>query len=198
MGFRPKGGHRVGQTFKETFWITDRIKEDVFFGMPALRTMSASINIARNSNTDDFLVLRDTNTTVPLSHHAGGVTTDILALSTAKPFTIQPHTGTTQKLLLRPGTDFVWTENTPVTGLIHTAARNGNYAKTVYSVNEIDPETNETTVIIQNDTSHPITYYPGCTVAYIEPMLVKAEKDTEGRAALSRRRWEVSQEDHFL
>jgi len=146
--------------------------------------MSASINIAKDKHTDDFLVLRDTNTTVPLSHHAGGVTTDILALSTATPFTIQPHTGTTQKLLLRPGTDFVWTEDTPVTGLIHTAARKGSYAKTVYSVNEIDPETNETTVIIQNDTSQPITYYPGCTVAYIEPMVVKAETDTSGKELL--------------
>jgi hypothetical protein len=38
------------ETFKQTFWVTEKIEEDVFFGIPALREMSASINIA---NLDD-------------------------------------------------------------------------------------------------------------------------------------------------
>jgi len=42
-----------GEPFTQDFWITDNIKEDVFFGIPALRAMSASINVAETPESGD-------------------------------------------------------------------------------------------------------------------------------------------------
>ena len=93
-----------GQDFRQTFWVTEKIEEDVFFGIPALREMSASIDIAHyGEKKGDFLRLRKTNTRVPLHHRPSGMTTGVLALSTRKAFTIPPWSGVRQTLVLRPG-----------------------------------------------------------------------------------------------
>ena len=174
------------QSFKQTFWVTEKIEEDVFFGIPALREMSASINIAHFDDKDgDYLVLRKTGTKVKLSHFPSGMTTGLLALSTAKPFTLKPFTGCTRELVLRPGKGFMWPKDKPVTGVVLPAAQlKGDHVKPVISANLIDPQSHTTTVILQNDTPNPITYYPGCTVAYLEPVVMETEQDEEGRDLL--------------
>lgn len=170
------------ETFKQTFWVTEKIEEDVFFGIPALREMSASINIANlDDDEGDYLVLRKTGTKVPLDHFPSGVTSGVLALSTEKPFTLQPFTGATKELVLRPGRGFMWPEGKPVTGVILPAPQlEGDHLKPVISANLIDPVSNTTTVILQNDTPNPITYYPGCTVAFLEPVVMETEKNEKG------------------
>ena len=172
-----------GQDFRQTFWVTEKIEEDVFFGIPALREMSASIDIAHyGEKKGDFLRLRKTNTRVPLHHRPSGMTTGVLALSTRKAFTIPPWSGVRQTLVLRPGKGFVWPDDTPVQGLVHPAPRGEglHYAKPVLSSNTIDPLTNETEVLLQNNTSEPVTYYPGCTVANLEPKILRTETDKDG------------------
>ena len=176
----------AGETFKQTFWVTEKIEEDVFFGIPALREMSASINIANfDDDEGDYLVLRKTGTKVRLTHHPSGMTSGVLALSTEKPFTLQPFSGTTKDLVLRPGKGFMWPEGKPVTGVVLPAPQpEGEHLKPVISANLIDPVSNTTTVILQNDTPNPITYYPGCTVAYLEPVVMETEQDEEGNDLL--------------
>ena len=106
----------AGETFKQTFWVTEKIEEDVFFGIPALREMSASINVANlDDDEGDYLVLRKTGTKVPLDHFPSGMTSGVLSLSTEEPFTLKPFTGATKELVLRPGKGFMWPEGKSVT-----------------------------------------------------------------------------------
>ena len=148
--------------------------------------MSASINIAHfDDNEGDYLVLRNTGTKVQLDHFPSGMTTGVLALSTEQPFTLKPFTGTTRDLILRPGKGFMWPEGKPVTGVVLPAPQlEGEHVKPVISANLIDPVSNRTTVMLQNDTPNPITYYPGCTVAYLEPVMMETEQDEEGNDLL--------------
>ena len=149
--------------------------------------MSATIELAERASEGDYIVIRNTNKKIQLEHFPHGLTARSLALSTRETFVIPPHRGMQARLVLRPGRQFSWPEDTPLTGKLSPFEDvRGIRVVPIDTINTIEDKTNDTLVFLQNITDDPVVFTPGDTVANFDPVLLETETDAEGNDLLYR------------
>ena len=91
------------------------------------------------------------------------------------------------QLVLRPGRQFSWPEDTPLTGRISPFEDvRGIRVVPIDTINTIEDETNSTLAFLQNITDDPVVFTPGDTVANFDPVFLETETDEEGNDLLYR------------
>ena len=175
-----------GEQFSQEFWIAEDMAEDMIFGMPALRAMAATIHIAEKAKEGaDYLLLRNSGKKAFLQYYSHGITTSKVALSPLEPFTMRPGTAKVQRLKIRSEVGIAWPEGKELTGLVEPFINNDRpSAIPVLSLSKVDEDTGYTSVILRNTTDSEVTYYPGDTVATLDPMILKDCKDRAGNTYL--------------
>ena len=169
-----------GQTFRDEFWVTPDMQEDVLLGLPALRKMGAILNLAEVANEGaDYLQLRRSGTRVPLSYYPTGISSNPMPLTPISKLVIPAGTAKLVNVQLRPGTGMVLEQNEDITGIVSTKADPMKSAVAVTSINSIE-EDRSTTVLIRNTTEKELVYWPGDEVAQFDPVKVHTTKDKDG------------------
>ena len=115
-----------GEVFKQDFWLSEDLQDDILLGMPSLRNGRTTLNIGYTSK-EDFIYLRERNVKVPLKHRFYGVRHSRLPLSATINRLLPAGKGMYLPVHLRGKHGIMWPKGTALTGLV-AGADNGNYA----------------------------------------------------------------------
>ena len=119
--------YKIGNaSFRQDFWLSEDLQDDVLLGMPALRNGRTTLNIGGTPD-DDFIFLREQKVKVRLEHHPYGVRHTKLALSSKVNMVLPAGQGSYMTAYLRGKHGLMWPKGTPLTGLVSGASK-GNYA----------------------------------------------------------------------
>ena len=170
-----------GCHFRQTFWLSPDLKEDLLLGMPALRGQEVSLHIGSRAGTD-VLQLRGNGTEVPLTSFPNGVQTGDVPLKAVETFTIARGTGRWVEVGVGRALGIFWPGDKELTGLVSPTSVQGYSCHPMPSANRILKH--RTIVFLKNHTNRDQQVFAGEEVARFQPTLLETEKDERGREYL--------------
>ena len=163
-----------GEEFRQTFWLSPKLKEDVLLGMPALRSLNASLHIGQACGAD-FLRLKRSGAEIPLTHSAKGVQTGALSLkpvSTVK----SPRGWICTKL--GDTKEILGTNDDSITGVVGPASRQGYKCHVRPSHSNQD---GEATTFVKQRANEEYRIFAGEGVERFQPEPFRAKEDEQVR-----------------
>lgn len=170
-----------GKQFRNTFWLSPDLKEDMLMGMPGLRAQNVSINIGRDPQQDS-ITLRDHGVTVSLVHFPHGISSTKLNLIADEYVKVPAGTGRYVRVVVEDG-GVRWPRGSTLTGLVRPPVARHYSALPMESINSIKDD-GSTVIFVKNHLGTARVITPSNVLGQFQPAQVQTRCDKGGNAYL--------------